>query len=146
MDVGEKWVRNRLPLSLPPADGMEFAISLGSVPRGQEEADGLTEQGVSETWDNQVVRWIAHRPMPCLGLQHQEASRSVTSLHGPKVTSANVQISIEFDKKAEILKTMLARFYKTTPDVLPIFKNAFETARHGRYNIVLCNSNLLYNV
>lgn len=68
MDVGEKWVRNRLPLSLHPADGMEFAISLGSVSRDQEEAEGLMEQGVSETWDNQVVRWIVRCPMPCLGL------------------------------------------------------------------------------
>lgn len=52
MDVGEKQVRNRLPLSLPLADVMEFATSVSPLSRDQEEAESLMEQRVSEN------RWL----------------------------------------------------------------------------------------
>ena len=38
-ETGEKQA-----LSLTPADAMEFATSMGSLSRGQEEAEGLMEQ------------------------------------------------------------------------------------------------------
>lgn len=41
---------------------------------------------------------------------------------------------------------MFALFYKTGRDVLPIFKNAFETTNPWCYITMLYNSNLLYNV
>lgn len=37
--------------------------------------------------DNQVLWWTRNFPMPCLGVQPQEASRRVTSLHGSKTAS-----------------------------------------------------------